>query len=41
VPPYVFKTQEQFGQWPSCQRIYWRGTHWWAMTKRLEGLESG
>jgi uncharacterized protein with PIN domain len=41
VPPYVFKTQEQFRQCPSCQRIYWRGTHWWAMTKRLEGLESG
>jgi uncharacterized protein with PIN domain len=41
VPPYVFKTQEQFRQCPNCQRIYWRGTHWRAMTKRLEGLESG
>lgn len=38
VPPYVFKTQEQFRQCPKCQRIYWRGTHWRAMTKRLEGL---
>jgi uncharacterized protein with PIN domain len=38
VPPYVFKTQDQFRQCPKCQRIYWRGTHWRAMTKRLEGL---
>jgi uncharacterized protein with PIN domain len=41
VPPYVFKTQEQFRQCPKCQRIYWRGTHWRAMTKRLEGLGGG
>jgi uncharacterized protein with PIN domain len=38
VPPYVFKTQDQFRQCPNCQRIYWRGTHWQAMTKRLESL---
>jgi uncharacterized protein with PIN domain len=36
VPPYVFKTQSQFMQCPSCQRIYWRGTHWRAMTDRLK-----
>jgi uncharacterized protein with PIN domain len=36
VPPYVFKTQNQFRQCPNCQRIYWRGTHWQAMTKKLE-----
>jgi uncharacterized protein with PIN domain len=38
VPPYVFKTQEQFRQCPACGRLYWRGTHWRAMTRRLEGL---
>jgi uncharacterized protein with PIN domain len=38
VPPYVFKTQEQFMQCPDCQRIYWRGTHWRAMTKKLESF---
>jgi uncharacterized protein with PIN domain len=21
---------------PSCHRIYWRGTHWLAMNRRLE-----
>ena len=41
IPPYVFKTQEQFRQCPSCQRIYWRGTHWRAMTRRLEELRGG
>ena len=35
VPPYVFKTQSQYMECPSCHRIYWRGTHWQAMTKRL------
>jgi len=36
VPPYVFKTQSQFRQCPACRRIYWRGTHWRAMTQRLK-----
>lgn len=40
VPPYVFKTQSQFMQCPNCQRIYWRGTHWRAMTRNLERLGS-
>jgi uncharacterized protein with PIN domain len=38
VPPYVFKTQDYFMQCPNCQRLYWRGTHWQAMTKKLESL---
>lgn len=36
VPPYVFKTQSQFRQCPACHRIYWRGTHWQAMTGKLK-----
>jgi uncharacterized protein with PIN domain len=36
VPPYVYQTQSQFRQCPACQRIYWRGTHWQAMSHRLE-----
>ncbi len=35
VPPYVYKTQRQYVECPSCHRIYWRGTHWQAMTKKL------
>ena len=36
VPPYVFQTQNQYMECPACHRIYWRGTHWQAMTKKLE-----
>ena len=41
VPPYVFKTQLQYMECPSCHRIYWRGTHWQAMVRRLERLAKG
>jgi len=41
VPPYVFQTQNQFMECPACHRIYWRGTHWQAMTRRLEKLVKG
>ncbi len=36
VPSYVYKTQEIYMQCPRCHRIYWRGTHWQAMVRRLE-----
>ncbi len=36
VPPYVFKTQDQYMECPLCHRIYWRGSHWQAMSKRLD-----
>ena len=36
VPPYVFKTQSQYMECPACHRIYWKGTHWEAMTRRLK-----
>jgi len=36
VPPYVFQTQSQYRECPACHRIYWRGTHWQAMTKGLK-----
>jgi uncharacterized protein with PIN domain len=38
VPPYVYKTQRQYMECPTCQRVYWRGTHWEAMVRRLERL---
>lgn len=27
IPPYVYKTQSDFGKCSQCDRIYWRGTH--------------
>jgi uncharacterized protein with PIN domain len=38
VPPYVYKTQTQYMECPACHRIYWRGTHWEAMVRKLEVL---
>jgi len=41
VPPYVFQTQSQYMECPACHRIYWRGTHWQAMTERLKKFMKG
>jgi len=41
VPPYVFQTQNQYMECPACHRIYWRGTHWQAMTKNLRKFIKG
>jgi uncharacterized protein with PIN domain len=40
VPPYVFKTQDAYVQCPECLRVYWKGTHWQAMVRKLENLGS-
>ncbi len=41
VPPYVLKTQQQYMECPACGRIYWRGTHWQAMSRKLESFAGG
>ena len=41
VPPYVFNAQSQYMECPSCHRIYWRGTHWQAMSRELEKRAAG
>lgn len=41
VPPHVFKTQHQYMECPSCHRIYWRGSHWQAMIRKLKRLSRG
>jgi uncharacterized protein len=38
VPPYVFQTQKEYRECPKCRRIYWKGTHWAAMSGRLEKI---
>ncbi len=38
VPPFVFETQSRFKQCPSCDKVYWAGTHRAAVLRRLEGL---
>jgi len=39
VPAHVFKTQTQYMECPVCHRIYWQGTHWRAMVKKLQDLQ--
>ena len=39
VPTHVFETQTQYTQCPACHRIYWLGTHWQAMVKKLQDLQ--
>ena len=38
VPPRVFEIRDEYFECPNCGRIYWKGTHWEQMTKRLEEL---
>jgi uncharacterized protein with PIN domain len=35
VPPYIYLTQDRFATCPSCNRVYWRGTHVDEMLKRI------
>ena len=39
VPTHVFETQTQYTQCPACHRIYWLGTHWQDMAKKLQDLQ--
>jgi hypothetical protein len=39
VPPFVYNTQEEFMRCPSCDKIYWKGTHWDLANKFLDGMK--
>ena len=36
VPAYVVRAHDTFRSCPSCQRVYWRGTHWRQIEEKLE-----
>ena len=38
VPPAVANRHQDYWRCPGCARIYWRGTHWEAMCRRIETL---
>ncbi|MGQ9458801.1 MAG: Mut7-C RNAse domain-containing protein [Anaerolineae bacterium] len=38
VPPHVFVHHDRFFLCPSCERVYWRGTHWEDVETRLRNL---
>jgi uncharacterized protein with PIN domain len=35
VPPFVFKSQENFVYCPSCDKLYWAGTHVKNLKKKI------
>jgi uncharacterized protein with PIN domain len=38
VPPYVYRTQNEFRRCPKCGRIYWPGTHYDAMSTQMRAF---
>jgi uncharacterized protein len=38
VPEYTFKTQKEFMECTICCRVYWRGTHWKELERRLKSF---
>jgi uncharacterized protein with PIN domain len=38
VPKYVYATQREFSRCPRCERIFWRGTHWQRIERRLREM---
>jgi uncharacterized protein len=38
VLPYVWQTQNDYVECPECRRLYWKGTHWEAMKKKLDNI---
>jgi len=38
VPPYVFKTRDDFSRCPSCMKVFWAATHYEHMKTELGQL---
>ena len=38
IPPRVGELYDRFRRCPGCRRIYWRGTHWEQLRRRLGDL---
>ena len=35
IPPFVYLTQDRFAECPTCNRVFWHGTHANEMLKRI------
>ncbi len=40
VPEKVLEFQQEFWRCPTCNRFYWKGSHWTRMEARLRALEA-
>lgn len=41
IPPRVWATPRAYWRCPGCERLYWRGSHWQAMCRRIDELCPG
>lgn len=39
IPPHVYKTQDDFKYCISCDKVYWKGSHWRLAKKFMEKLK--
>lgn len=39
VPEHVFETHENFWYCPKCDKVYWRGTHFEKMLKKINSMK--
>jgi uncharacterized protein with PIN domain len=39
VPDYIYHTHQEFSRCPSCQKVYWAGSHYGHMAKVVEQLQ--
>ena len=39
VPDGVLARHEAFWRCPTCEKVYWQGSHWGKMIERLNGLD--
>jgi uncharacterized protein with PIN domain len=38
VPPAVYRRHPEYWRCQGCARLYWKGTHWAAMRREIEGI---
>ncbi len=38
IPPYVYQTLNEFSRCPKCGKLFWKGTHYQNIIKRLSTL---
>lgn len=41
VPPFVAQQYDGFLQCPGCRRVFWPGTHWQDLDRRLTAIKTG
>ncbi len=39
VPPYIMGEFDEFHRCPACRRVFWRGSHFEAMVRKIEEIE--